>query len=177
MEEYALLIMTPLLLTCLSLALLAPLSARTWTSSDGVALEADYVSSTGTEVTIKRDKDGKTFTLKLTRLSEEDREFVELEGLQLHRDRRWRPRHHRPGRQRRETPRVDVCAETREPPRPRREPPAAGPGPSTPTASARHWPRRLRPPGAHRSPDWRIAPVPPARRPADGAALLPPAPS
>ena len=62
----------------LALAFLTPsLQARTWTSSDGKKLEADLISATKTHVTLKRSRDGKTFTLPLTRLSAEDRAFVE----------------------------------------------------------------------------------------------------
>lgn len=52
------------------------LEARTWTSSDGKSLEAEFLSASETEVTLKRDTDGKTFTLPLSRLSEDDQEFV-----------------------------------------------------------------------------------------------------
>ena len=51
--------------------------ARTWTSSEGRELEADFVSATETHVTLKRAKDGKSFTLPLARLSEEDQAYVE----------------------------------------------------------------------------------------------------
>jgi dipeptidyl aminopeptidase/acylaminoacyl peptidase len=71
---------TILTATCLALGLLSALSARTWTSSDGKKLEADFVSATETDVTLKRSKDGKTFTLALTRLSEDDREYIKEEA-------------------------------------------------------------------------------------------------
>ena len=60
----------------LSLLLVSSLEARTWTSSDGKPLEAEYISSTENEVSLKRDSDGKTFTLPLVRLSEEDQQFI-----------------------------------------------------------------------------------------------------
>ena len=63
-------------LSILFMALWSPLSARTWTSSEGKPVEAEFVSATDTEVTLKRDKDGKTFTLPLTKLSEDDQAFV-----------------------------------------------------------------------------------------------------
>jgi dienelactone hydrolase len=49
--------------------------ARTWTSTDGKAIEAEFVSATEKEVTIKR-ADGKSFTLPLTRLSDDDRAWI-----------------------------------------------------------------------------------------------------
>ena len=68
--------MKTLIHTLLILSLLATLQARTWTSSDGKKLEADYVSSTATEVTLKRSSDGRAFTLPLTRLSKADQAFI-----------------------------------------------------------------------------------------------------
>ncbi|NNC87965.1 MAG: prolyl oligopeptidase family serine peptidase [Akkermansiaceae bacterium] len=65
---------TPLLLIPLLLA--SGLQARTWTSADGKTLQAGFVSATATEVTLKRDRDGREFTLALTKLSEDDRAFV-----------------------------------------------------------------------------------------------------
>lgn len=56
------------------LGAVAVLEARTWTSSDGRQIEADFVSATGTTVTIR--KDGRDFTLSIDKLSEEDRAFV-----------------------------------------------------------------------------------------------------
>lgn len=52
------------------------LHARTWTATDGRSLEADFVSATGTEVTLKRTSDGKVFTLPISRLSDEDQKFI-----------------------------------------------------------------------------------------------------
>ncbi|MFN0128292.1 MAG: prolyl oligopeptidase family serine peptidase [Verrucomicrobiales bacterium] len=57
------------------LCLTLPLAARTWTSSDGRTLEADFVSATETSVTLKK-AGGKPFTLELAKLSAEDQEFV-----------------------------------------------------------------------------------------------------
>lgn len=51
-------------------------SARTWTSSDGKKLQADFVSATDTHVTLKRSKDGRTFKLALERLSQADQDYV-----------------------------------------------------------------------------------------------------
>ncbi|MDB4354001.1 prolyl oligopeptidase family serine peptidase [Akkermansiaceae bacterium] len=68
---------TILLIFALSL-LIAP--ARTWTSTDGKPLEAAFVSATATEVTLKRDKDGRIFTLPLNRLIEADRTFIKEEA-------------------------------------------------------------------------------------------------
>ena len=60
----------------LAFAFLAAVHARTWTSSDGKSLEAEFVSATATEVTLKRTKDGRTFKLPISRLSEVDQAFV-----------------------------------------------------------------------------------------------------
>ncbi|MEM7145419.1 MAG: prolyl oligopeptidase family serine peptidase [Verrucomicrobiota bacterium] len=51
------------------------LSARTWTSTDGKTIEAEFVGATDTEVTIMR-ADGKEFTMPLTRLSDDDRAWI-----------------------------------------------------------------------------------------------------
>jgi len=48
---------------------------RTWTSSKGETVKADFVSATEETVTI-RTKNGRKFTLKLDEVSEADREFV-----------------------------------------------------------------------------------------------------
>ena len=56
--------------------------ARTWTSSDGRTLDAEFVSATATEVTLRRARDGKTFTLELSRLCEADREFAAAQSAQ-----------------------------------------------------------------------------------------------
>lgn len=49
---------------------------RTWTSSDGRMIQAKLVSATDKNVTIKRLPDGTVFTIDLSKLSEEDRDFV-----------------------------------------------------------------------------------------------------
>lgn len=61
----------------LALALLSAslAQARTWTDTQGRTIEADYLSATETEVTVRR-ADNLTFTLPLTRLSTADQEFV-----------------------------------------------------------------------------------------------------
>ncbi|MEM9238016.1 MAG: prolyl oligopeptidase family serine peptidase, partial [Verrucomicrobiota bacterium] len=69
--------MKTLTLLCASALLLVPLEARTWTSTDGRELEAEFVSATETHVKVKRDVDGKELTIPLTGISEEDREWVE----------------------------------------------------------------------------------------------------
>ena len=62
-----------LLLTCSLIA--CSVQAREWTSaSDGKKIEAEFVSSDGTNVTIK--KGTKTFSLPLSRLIEADQAFV-----------------------------------------------------------------------------------------------------
>ncbi len=49
---------------------------RTWTSTDGSAVEAEFVSATENEVTIRRVLDGRRFTFSLERLSDADREWI-----------------------------------------------------------------------------------------------------
>lgn len=58
-----------------SILLAACVHARTWTDTQGRTLEADYVSATATEVTLRRP-DGRTLPLSLALLSPADREFV-----------------------------------------------------------------------------------------------------
>lgn len=69
----------PVIRSCyllLFLGFLVPLHARTWTSTDGKKLQADFVSADETSVTIKRKKDGREFTLPLSKLSAKDQAFV-----------------------------------------------------------------------------------------------------
>ena len=61
----------------LAACMLSSLHARTWKSADGRSLEAEFVSATSTEVTLKRASDGKVFTLPIARLSAEDRGYIE----------------------------------------------------------------------------------------------------
>jgi len=63
---------------CVALLLLAPLSSaqREFTNSDGKKLQAEITTASETEVTLKKEKDGKDFTIPLARLSEEDQKFV-----------------------------------------------------------------------------------------------------
>ena len=61
----------------LLLASLAPAEVREWTTVDGgKTLNAEYVSSADGEVTIRRQRDGREFTLSLEKISEADREWV-----------------------------------------------------------------------------------------------------
>ncbi|MDF3057709.1 MAG: hypothetical protein K0R17_1924 [Rariglobus sp.] len=59
----------------LAFVLAACAQARIWTDTQGRTLEADYVSASVSEVTLRRP-DGRTFTLALTLLSPADRAFV-----------------------------------------------------------------------------------------------------
>jgi hypothetical protein len=54
----------------------APAWARTWTDTQGRTLEAELVSATPTEATLLLDSNKKLVTLPLTKLSEEDREYI-----------------------------------------------------------------------------------------------------
>jgi len=65
-----------LLCTCVVAGLAGLLEARTWTSPDGRKLEGEYVSSTGTDVTLKLASSGKELTFPLTKLCEEDQVFI-----------------------------------------------------------------------------------------------------
>ena len=59
-------------------------SAREWKTADGSrTLLAEYVGSRDGKVTIRRNQDGKTFTIGLDTLSEEDRETVTKLGAIL----------------------------------------------------------------------------------------------
>lgn len=50
-------------------------TVRTWTDRKGRPLNAEMISKTKDEVTLKRD-DGKTFTLKINLLSDKDQKFI-----------------------------------------------------------------------------------------------------
>jgi hypothetical protein len=64
-----------------ALSLLAQLDARTWTDVQGRKIEAELVTSTTTDVTLKLET-GKTVTLPLTRFSEEDLTFIKESAKQ-----------------------------------------------------------------------------------------------
>lgn len=57
----------------------APLSSaqRDFTSTEGKTLRAEIVNASESDVTLRREKDGKDFTIPLARLSEDDQDFVE----------------------------------------------------------------------------------------------------
>ena len=50
---------------------------REWESIDGKVLKAEFISANERYVTIRRQSDGRRFTIKLTQISEKDREWVE----------------------------------------------------------------------------------------------------
>src|SRR6187402_2051025 len=50
--------------------------AREWLALDGRKLQADFIATDGTNVTLKRASDGQTFTLPLAKISENDRNWV-----------------------------------------------------------------------------------------------------
>jgi len=70
----------PLASLCLLLGAFG-LQARTWISADGRSLEADFISATEKDVTVRRLSDLRIFTIPLSELSAVDREFV-LERLE-----------------------------------------------------------------------------------------------
>ncbi len=51
-------------------------SARTWTPTDGSQLEAEFVEATEKSVIIRRESDGRRFTMALSTLSQEDQAWV-----------------------------------------------------------------------------------------------------
>lgn len=59
-----------------SILLFSALQAREWTSSDGRKLQADLVSTSGGQVTLKRSDNGQTITFAVSRLSPEDQAFL-----------------------------------------------------------------------------------------------------
>lgn len=57
--------------------LLAPfVAARLYTSSDGKRMEADYLSSSDTHVTLKLKRNGREYTTPIEHLSKSDQEYV-----------------------------------------------------------------------------------------------------
>jgi len=60
----------------LAICICSSLSARTWTSSAGVEIEAEYISSNETTVTIRRNSDLRRFTFPLDKLSPEDIQWI-----------------------------------------------------------------------------------------------------
>jgi predicted peptidase len=63
------------LLGALALMITSAVHARTWTATDGRKVEGDFVSATATAVTVKL-ANGKSVPIELTKLSQEDRDFV-----------------------------------------------------------------------------------------------------
>lgn len=49
---------------------------RTWTSTDGRSLKAEFVSANDKNVTLRRSSDGRRFTLPLNKISEADQQWV-----------------------------------------------------------------------------------------------------
>ncbi len=49
---------------------------RKWTAADGRTLEAEFISATERNVTLRRKSDGRRFTLPLDKLSEDDKKWV-----------------------------------------------------------------------------------------------------
>ena len=49
---------------------------RTWTSTDGRTLEAEFITANERNVTLRRKLDRKRFTLSLDKISESDRKWV-----------------------------------------------------------------------------------------------------
>jgi predicted peptidase len=63
-----------LLVLGMTVCMHAPVLARTWTNSEGLAIVADYVSSDGTKVILRMN--GKEVPYPLSKLSEADREWI-----------------------------------------------------------------------------------------------------
>ncbi len=66
------------LLTSTLIAAITPTSlyARTWTSAEGVTIEANYISSTDTSVTVQRTSDLRRFTFEISKLSAKDQAWL-----------------------------------------------------------------------------------------------------
>ena len=66
-----------LIILLAAMPVLASAESRTWTEeTSGRKLEAALISVQGDQVTLRRDKDGRRFTLSISKLSEDDRTFV-----------------------------------------------------------------------------------------------------
>jgi len=65
----------PVVSILLSLMIVPAVEARTWTATSGGTLEAEFISTDGSAVTIKR-ADGQTVTIPLEKLSKGDQDFV-----------------------------------------------------------------------------------------------------
>ena len=71
---------------CLTLGFWTPAPAaevRTWTAADGRKLEAEFVTATEKNVTLRHKSDGRRFTLPLDKLSDDDKQWVteQLENM------------------------------------------------------------------------------------------------
>lgn len=64
---------------CLFFGILGVVSAREWESNDGKKLEAEFISSDGSQVTLRR-VNSTTFTVALDRLSALDQSWVKLQS-------------------------------------------------------------------------------------------------
>lgn len=58
--------------------LVSTATARTWTSSDGNQLEAEFVDANEKSVTIRRESDGRRFTMELSKFSQDDQDWVKV---------------------------------------------------------------------------------------------------
>lgn len=56
--------------------MIARAEVRNWTAADGRTLEAEFVSATDKDVTLRRKADGKRFILPLDKISEDDRTWI-----------------------------------------------------------------------------------------------------
>lgn len=52
--------------------------SRTWTDSSGRQIDAEYVKATKYQVTIRRNSDGRVFTIPVTTLSEQDQKYINV---------------------------------------------------------------------------------------------------
>lgn len=64
-----------IVLSIIALVLITPLHARVWTLTDQRTFEADYVSATATQVSLKV-RDGRVVPVEVARLSQGDRDFI-----------------------------------------------------------------------------------------------------
>jgi len=68
--------MNKLLMTALMMACTGGLQARNWTNAEGKTVAADLVRVNGDQVVLKVHQTGRTHTFDISKLSEEDQEYI-----------------------------------------------------------------------------------------------------
>lgn len=80
----------PAIQILLAIILILPLHARTWTSSSGKTIEAEWIKTTATSVSLKLAS-GKTTTFKLSLLSQADQEYARQLAKEAFHPLNWKP--------------------------------------------------------------------------------------